>query len=146
MSADRPQASADGERGDRRRLAGADLDEGRPVLSQVPGEARQQGAVGGETVGAAVQRPARLEPRHLGLEKVIVRLNVLDRTQPEAAAHPIEVVIEDPTGTKLELSWREVHDAPLEPARDYERKVVEARRRRLIYPYEIIRLLIVQHR
>ena len=31
--------------------------------------------------------------------------------------------------------------APLEPARDYERKVVEARRRRLIYPYEIIRLL-----
>jgi acetyl-CoA carboxylase carboxyltransferase component len=41
----------------------------------------------------------------------------------------------------MELSWRKPHLDPLEPARDYERKVVEARRRRLVYPYEIIRLL-----
>ncbi len=85
----------------------------------------------------------RLAPatRHLGLEKVIVRLNVLDRAQPDTAANPVEVVISDPTGSHLELSWREPHRAALEPARDYERKVVEARRKRLIYPYEIIRLL-----
>jgi acetyl-CoA carboxylase carboxyltransferase component len=41
----------------------------------------------------------------------------------------------------MELSWRQPHLALLEPARDYERKVVEARRRRLVYPYEIIRML-----
>ncbi len=85
----------------------------------------------------------RLAPatRHLGLEKVIARLNVLDRDHPESAANPLEVVIADPTGSNMELSWRTPHSEPLEPARDYERKVVEARRRRLIYPYEIIRLL-----
>ncbi|HXV37177.1 MAG TPA: biotin carboxylase N-terminal domain-containing protein, partial [Myxococcota bacterium] len=85
----------------------------------------------------------RLAPatRHLGLEKVIARLNVLDRAHPERPAKPLEVVIADPTGSNMELSWREPHLDPLEPARDYERKVVEARRRRLVYPYEIIRML-----
>ncbi|MGE4651953.1 MAG: carboxyl transferase domain-containing protein, partial [Myxococcota bacterium] len=85
----------------------------------------------------------RLAPatRHLGLEKVIVRLNVLDRETPDAAPRPVEVVIADPTGSHLEFSWREPHHEPLEPAQDYERRVVEARRRRLVYPYEIIRVL-----
>ncbi|MFP8881487.1 MAG: carboxyl transferase domain-containing protein, partial [Myxococcota bacterium] len=85
----------------------------------------------------------RLAPdtRHLGLEKVIVRLNVLDRASPDEPAKPIEVVIADPTGSNMELSWRGPHHDALEPARDYERKVVDAKRRRLVYPYEIIRLL-----
>jgi len=91
----------------------------------------------------AVRLARRLAPatRHLGLEKVIARLNVLDRAHPEKAANALEVVIADPTGSNMELSWREPHLDPLEPARDYERKVVEARRRRLVYPYEIIRML-----
>jgi len=85
----------------------------------------------------------RLYPatRHLGLEKVVVRLNVLDRAAPDAPAHPVEIVFADPTGSRLELSWREPHSEPLEPAQIYERKVVEARRRRLVYPYEIVRML-----
>ena len=85
----------------------------------------------------------RLAPatRHLGLEKVIVRLNVLDRDAPQAEPRPVEIVIADPTGSHLEFSWREPHHEPLEPAQDYERRVVEARRRRLVYPYEIIRVL-----
>jgi acetyl/propionyl-CoA carboxylase alpha subunit/acetyl-CoA carboxylase carboxyltransferase component len=85
----------------------------------------------------------RLYPatRHLGLEKVVVRLNVLDREEPEAPARPVEIVFADPTGSRLELTWREPHHDPLEPAQIYERKVVEARRRRLVYPYEIVRLL-----
>ncbi len=85
----------------------------------------------------------RLAPdtRHLGLEKVIVRLNVLDRASPDERARPIEVVIADPTGSNMELSWRGPHHDALEPARDYERKVVDAKRRRLVYPYEIIKLL-----
>jgi acetyl/propionyl-CoA carboxylase alpha subunit/acetyl-CoA carboxylase carboxyltransferase component len=91
----------------------------------------------------AARLARRLAPatRHLGLEKVIARLNLLDRDHPEKAANPLEIVIADPTGINMELSWRQPHLAPLEPARDYERKVVEARRRRLIYPYEIIRML-----
>jgi len=91
-----------------------------------------------------VERLARrLAPatRHLGLEKVVVRLNVLDREAPDTPARPVEIVIADPTGSRMEMSWREPHRAPLAPAQDYERKVVEARRRRLVYPYEIVRML-----
>jgi hypothetical protein len=72
---------------------------------------------------------------------VVVRLNVLDRDAPEAPPRPVEIVITDPTGSRMELSWRTPHREPLAPAQDYERKVVEARRRRLVYPYEIIRML-----
>ncbi len=85
----------------------------------------------------------RLAPatRHLGLEKVVVRLQVLDRATPERKAQPIEIVISDLTGSRTEIIRRPLHRDPLEPARDYERKVVEARRRRMVYPYEIIRML-----
>lgn len=84
----------------------------------------------------------RLAPatRHLGIEKVVVRLNRLDRARPDDPAQPYELVISD-TGEQLELVWREPHDAPLLPAQEYERKVVAARHRRLIYPYEIVKML-----
>jgi acetyl/propionyl-CoA carboxylase alpha subunit/acetyl-CoA carboxylase carboxyltransferase component len=91
-----------------------------------------------------VERLARrLAPatRHLGLEKVVVRLNVLNRDAPEEPSRAVEIVIADPTGSRMEMSWREPQHDPLEPAQDYERKVVEARRRRLVYPYEIVRML-----
>ena len=84
----------------------------------------------------------RLAPatRHLGLEKVLVRMNRLDREQPDAKPEPIELVITD-TGEQLELDWRPPHSAPLAPTQEYERRVVAARRRRLIYPYEIVKML-----
>ncbi|MEZ4332320.1 MAG: carboxyl transferase domain-containing protein [Myxococcota bacterium] len=85
----------------------------------------------------------RLAPatRHLGLEKVVVRLNRLDRARPDDPAEPCELVISD-SGEQIELLWRPPHDAPLTPAAEYERKVVSARYRRLIYPYEIVKMLI----
>jgi len=85
----------------------------------------------------------RLAPatRNLGLEKVVVRLEVLDREVPAHPARPIELVISDLTGSSLEIRSRDPHTDPLEPRSDYERKVVEARRRRLVYPYEIVRML-----
>jgi acetyl-CoA carboxylase carboxyltransferase component len=92
---------------------------------------------------AAVDRLAhRLAPatRHLGLEKVVVRLPVPDR-RAGARARTVEIVITDPTGSRMEITWREPHHEPLRPASDYERKLAEARRRGLIYPYEILRLL-----
>ena len=84
----------------------------------------------------------RLAPatRHLGLEKVLVRLNRLDRENPDEPPSPSELVITD-TGEQLEVDWREPHDDRLMPADDYQRKVVAARRRRLIYPYEIVKML-----
>ena len=85
----------------------------------------------------------RLAPatRHLGLEKVLVRLNLKDPQQPDAPARSIEIVITEPAGDEIQLAWREPHDEPLDPAGAYERRVVAARRRRLVYPYEIIRML-----
>jgi len=83
--------------------------------------------------------------RHLGLEKVVVRVSLLDREAPEASARPIEIVITD-TGPQMEISWREPHREPLLPAKDYERKVVAARRRRRVYPYEIIGMLTSEDR
>jgi acetyl/propionyl-CoA carboxylase alpha subunit/acetyl-CoA carboxylase carboxyltransferase component len=92
---------------------------------------------------AATAVARRLAPatRHLGLEKVLVRLNIKDRNQPAAPARQVEVVISEPTGDEIQLSWREPHDEPLEPVGAYERRVVAARRRRLVYPYEIVRML-----
>ncbi|MCA9505336.1 MAG: hypothetical protein KC616_19750, partial [Myxococcales bacterium] len=84
----------------------------------------------------------RLAPatRHLGLEKVLVRLNRLDRQAPDATPVPAELVIMD-TGDQLEIDWRPPHDEPLDPTDEYSRKVVAARRRKLIYPYEIVKML-----
>jgi acetyl/propionyl-CoA carboxylase alpha subunit/acetyl-CoA carboxylase carboxyltransferase component len=97
-----------------------------------------------ETAGALA---ARLAPatRHLGLEKVVVRLALLNRSAPEAPPRPVEIVISDPTGARMEISWRAPHRDPLRPASEYERRVVEARRRRLVYPYEIVRMLTTPH-
>lgn len=85
----------------------------------------------------------RLAPatRHLGLEKVVVRLRVLDREAPHRPPETIEFVISDITGSNMEIRRRQPHTRPLEPRSDYERRIVEARRRRLVYPYEIIRML-----
>ena len=93
-----------------------------------------------ENIAADVARRLSPATRHLGLEKVLVRLNRLDREQPDAPPVPVELVFMD-TGEQLEIDWRPPHDAPLAPAQEYERKVVAARRRRLIYPYEIVKML-----
>ncbi|MEE3330428.1 MAG: biotin carboxylase N-terminal domain-containing protein [Myxococcota bacterium] len=91
----------------------------------------------------AAELGQRLAPatRHLGLEKLLVGLNVYDRDQPEQQPQPIELVFADPTGHAIEIKWRKPHTAPLHLAHSYERRVVSARSRRLVYPYEIIRML-----
>jgi len=77
---------------------------------------------------------------HLGLEKVVVRLRLRDRVR-RMTAEPVELAVSDLTGSRMEIAIRAPVTAPLEPATDHERKVVEARRRRLVYPYEIVRML-----
>jgi acetyl/propionyl-CoA carboxylase alpha subunit/acetyl-CoA carboxylase carboxyltransferase component len=85
----------------------------------------------------------RLAPavRNLGIEKVVARLRLLDRALPEKPPVPVEIVITDITGSNMEIEWRAPRRSPLEPRTDYERRVADARRRRLVYPYEIVRML-----
>jgi hypothetical protein len=58
-----------------------------------------------------------------------------------AGARPIEIVIADVTGSNLEIHFRQPDTQVVLPRSTYERKVAEARRRRLVYPYEVIRML-----
>ena len=81
------------------------------------------------------------QTRHLGLEKVVVSLEVLDREAPEQAPTPIEIVISDVTGANLEIHWRAPDRNLVQSRSRYERRVADARRRRLVYPYEIIHML-----
>src|SRR5690606_11709900 len=80
-----------------------------------------------------------------GLERVAVRLKVLDNeNSPEYM--DVEVVVSDRTGSRMEIVWREAHTSPLISVTAYERSVVTARMRGLIYPYEIINMLAPQSR
>ncbi|MDJ0865275.1 MAG: carboxyl transferase domain-containing protein, partial [Myxococcota bacterium] len=90
---------------------------------------------------AGISRRLAPATRHLGLEKVVVRLRVLDRDAPAAPPRELEIVIADPTGSRMEIEWRRPHHELLHPASDYERRVVSARRRGHVYPYEIVRML-----
>jgi acetyl/propionyl-CoA carboxylase alpha subunit/acetyl-CoA carboxylase carboxyltransferase component len=80
--------------------------------------------------------------RHLGLEKVVARVSLDDgRAGTAVAGDAVEIVFADPTGQRLEVTWRVPHQEPLRSASVYERNVALARRRGLTYPYEIVRLL-----
>jgi acetyl-CoA carboxylase carboxyltransferase component len=78
--------------------------------------------------------------RHLGLERVGVRVKALEG-EADKGPKDLEVIIADPSGSRMEVHRREPHTAPLIPVEHYERSVVAARRRGLIYPYEIIKML-----
>lgn len=77
----------------------------------------------------------------LGLERVLVRLPLVDPERPDAGAGDVELVITNVTGRHLDVSARTPRTSPVVPATRYDRKVVEAKRRRLVYPYELVRLL-----
>jgi len=85
----------------------------------------------------------RLAPatRHLGLEKVLVRLRLLDADAPAAPPRTLEIEISELPGSRMDLRWREPRTRPLEVRSPYERRVGEARRRGLVEPYEIVRML-----
>jgi acetyl-CoA carboxylase carboxyltransferase component len=82
--------------------------------------------------------------RHLGLERVAVRVKLVDPENPQQEPKEMEVIISDVTGNRMDITWRKPHTAPLEPVSEYVRRVVTAKRRGLIYPYEIIRMLSVE--
>ena len=96
----------------------------------------------GEDVVASTVRRLAPQTGHLGLERVHVRVALLDPQQPERPAMPLELLISNPSGGRVEWSVRLPHNQPLKPATPYERRVALARSRGLTYPYEIIRLFV----
>ncbi|MBU0553069.1 ATP-grasp domain-containing protein [Myxococcota bacterium] len=78
---------------------------------------------------------------HIGMEKVIVRFRCADPDAPGGISQPMDLLIHDFSGGEAGYAMRSVSHRPLMPRTRYESKVVAARRRGLIYPYEIIRLL-----
>jgi len=77
----------------------------------------------------------------LGIERVLVRLGLLDAEHPDAPPSDVELVVTNVTGRHLDVAARTPRRSPVVPATRYDRKVVEAKRRHLVYPYEILRLL-----
>ena len=77
--------------------------------------------------------------RHLGLEKIVVRLALRER--PSGGAERLrELVIEPADDGRADVAWRDPHHEPLRAATDTERRLAQARRRGVIYPYEALRL------
>jgi len=76
---------------------------------------------------------------HLGLEKIVVRL--ARRSGPDDPDEiESELVIEpSPDGPAL-ITWREPHHEPLLAADLNSRRLAQARRRGVIYPYDALRL------
>ena len=77
----------------------------------------------------------------LGLEKVVVRARLA--IPGEGSGQPEDLIIEwsNPTGRGPVLAFALPRHRPIRVLSDYERRVVDARRRGQLYPYELIRTL-----
>ena len=91
-----------------------------------------------DDIDALVQRLAP-SVKGLGLEKVVVRGRIRRGTGDEL--DPAVLEISSPDGTSVVSEVRMAHDLPLEPLTAYTQKVVQLRRRGLMYPYELVRML-----
>jgi len=75
----------------------------------------------------------------LGLEKVAVRGRVVD---PQTGALRDRVLeISNPGEAGMVLRFRPPREDPLKPLREYAQKIVELKRRGIVYAYEIARML-----
>jgi acetyl-CoA carboxylase carboxyltransferase component len=76
----------------------------------------------------------------LGLEQVVVRARIPNPQTGEL--RDMMVRISSPAGTGLFITFRPASKLqPIKPLTEYDQKVVRMRRRGLVYPYEIIRML-----
>ncbi len=80
------------------------------------------------------------ETRHLGLERVLVRVALCEAGAAARDCRATDLIAGNPSGGRVEWNFRTPHSRPLEPASPYERRVALARSRGLTYPYEIVRL------
>ncbi|MGF1510303.1 MAG: carboxyl transferase domain-containing protein [Myxococcota bacterium] len=92
-------------------------------------------------MGTVRKLARRLQPAgaNLGLEKVVVHLNL---ENPETGvSEPRVIEVANRSGTGLEIQVSEPKREPIEPLTPYAQKVVLLRRLGLAYPYEIVRLM-----
>lgn len=76
----------------------------------------------------------------LGLEQVVV--NVRTPSPETGELREMQVRISNPAGAGLLVTYRPATKLqPLKPLTEYEQKVIRMRRRGLIYPYEIVKML-----
>jgi acetyl/propionyl-CoA carboxylase alpha subunit/acetyl-CoA carboxylase carboxyltransferase component len=75
----------------------------------------------------------------LGLEKVAVLVRMPLGVDQELRRVVLE--ISNPDGTSVVAKVRKPNDVPFEPLTAYTQKVVQLRRRGLMYPYELVRVL-----
>ena len=88
----------------------------------------------------------RLAPstEDLGLEQVVVNTRIPHPRTGELREMLLR--ISSPAGTGLLVTYRPATKLqPLKPLSEYEQKVIRMRRRGLIYPYEIVRMLTPSH-
>ena len=80
----------------------------------------------------------------LGLEKVVVRARIRPPESPRK--QHVDTIVEwsNPTGRGPTLSFALPRSRPIRVLNEYERRVVDARRRGKFYPYELIRTLTSQ--
>ena len=74
-----------------------------------------------------------------GLEMALVDARLPDPITGELRQALLRVIAREEQG--IALRWDEPTDRPLEPMGEYQQKVVQLRRRGLVHPYELIRLL-----
>jgi acetyl/propionyl-CoA carboxylase alpha subunit/acetyl-CoA carboxylase carboxyltransferase component len=79
----------------------------------------------------------RRSTHQLGLERVMVRVKLAGPNGETAGE--TELLIWDSPGAGVTVRFREPHRAPLVTVSSFERAVVAAKRRGLIYPYALIR-------
>ncbi len=75
----------------------------------------------------------------LGLEKIVVRVKIADATTGEL--HDRVLHASTPGGHELVLREDEPKDVAISTLTEYRQKVVQLRKRGLVYPYEIIHML-----
>jgi acetyl/propionyl-CoA carboxylase alpha subunit/acetyl-CoA carboxylase carboxyltransferase component len=78
----------------------------------------------------------------LGLEQVMVRFRAADPDDPGAEPRELMLRMYRPPGAGLTLRLTDPPSAPLREMDAYTQKVIRARRRGAVYPYELIPLII----
>ncbi len=92
----------------------------------------------GDRLRALIRRLAP-EVEGLGLQKAVVSGRLPDPGSDEP--RPTVIELSQPANRGVMMRFRESGDKPIEALSEYQSKVVRLRRRDLVYPYELIRML-----
>jgi len=75
----------------------------------------------------------------LGIDEVVLRVRLPQA--PVGSVHETTIQLSNPTGAGFAVRFLPLSEEPLPPLTDYEQRVDALRRRGLVYPYELIKML-----